>query len=167
MLAEGGIDILINNSGGPAPGEARSVDLAAWNAGFESMVTSVISLNQQLLPEMIERKWGRIISLTSSGVEVPISRLAISNGLRQALIGWSKTLAAEVAADGVTVNIIVQGRIHTDRVDQLTRPRPSEPATRSMTCAKHRLRPFRLAAMGVRRNWRTSSSSWPVNARPT
>ena len=66
---------------------------------------------------MIERKWGRIISLTSSGVEVPIPRLAISNGLRQALIGWSKTLAAEVAADGVTVNIIVQGRIHTDRVD--------------------------------------------------
>jgi len=119
VLAEGGIDILINNSGGPAPGEARSVDLAAWNAGFESMVTSVISLTQQLLPAMIERKWGRIISLTSSGVEVPIPRLAISNGLRQALIGWSKTLAAEVAADGVTVNVIVQGRIHTDRVDQL------------------------------------------------
>ena len=83
------------------------------------MVANLIGLTQQLLPKMIERKWGRIITLTSSGVEVPIPRLAISNGLRQAVVGWSKTLAGEVASAGVTVNVIVQGRIHTDRVDQL------------------------------------------------
>ena len=119
MLADGGVDILINNSGGPAPGEARSVGQDAWKGGFESMVLSLIELTQRLLPKMVERKWGRIITLTSSGVDNPIPRLAISNGLRQALVGWSKTLAGEVAADGVTVNVIVQGRIHTDRVDQL------------------------------------------------
>lgn len=119
MLTMGGVDILINNSGGPAPGEARSVPMAIWQAGFESMVTSLITLTQQLLPSMVERRWGRIITLTSSGVESPIPRLAVSNGLRMALVGWSKTLASEVAADGVTVNVIVQGRIHTDRVDQL------------------------------------------------
>jgi 3-oxoacyl-[acyl-carrier protein] reductase len=119
LLAEGGVDILINNSGGPAPGEARSVSPDAWASAFDSMVVSLIGLSQRLLPKMIERNWGRIITLTSSGVEAPIPRLAISNGVRQAIVGWSKTLASEVAASGVTVNIVVPGRIHTDRVDQL------------------------------------------------
>ncbi|WP_375451458.1 SDR family oxidoreductase [uncultured Devosia sp.] len=119
VLKYGGVDILINNSGGPAPGEARSTPLDAWQSGFDAMVASVIDMSQQLLPRMVERKWGRIITLTSSGVDTPIARLAVSNGLRQALVGWSKTLASEVAADGVTVNVIVQGRIHTGRVDQL------------------------------------------------
>lgn len=119
ILAEGGVDIVINNSGGPSPGEARSVAPDVWTSAFDGMVASLIGLTQQLLPKMVERKWGRIITLTSSGVEVPIPRLAVSNGLRQAIVGWSKTLAGEVAADGITVNVIVQGRIHTDRVDQL------------------------------------------------
>jgi len=119
VLAQGGVDILINNSGGPAPGEARSAPMTAWHDGFDAMIASVIDLTQRLLPPMVERGWGRIITLTSSGVEAPIPRLAVSNGLRLALVGWSKTLATEVAANGVTVNVIVQGRIHTDRVDQL------------------------------------------------
>ena len=119
MLARGGVDILINNSGGPAPGEARSAPLEAWQSGFDAMIASVIDLTQRLLPKMVERNWGRVITLTSSGVDVPIPRLAVSNGLRLALVGWSKTLAGEIAASGVTVNVIVQGRIHTDRVDQL------------------------------------------------
>jgi 3-oxoacyl-[acyl-carrier protein] reductase len=119
LLDEGGVDILINNSGGPAPGEARSTGIDVWEAGFKMMVASLIEITQALLPKMAERRWGRIITLTSSGIEAPIPRLAISNGLRQALLGWSKTLAAEVAAEGITVNVIVQGRIHTERVDQL------------------------------------------------
>jgi 3-oxoacyl-[acyl-carrier protein] reductase len=117
--AEGGVDILVNNSGGPAPGEAKSVPADQWSAAFESMVGNIIHLNQGLLPFMVERKWGRIVTLASSGIEAPIPRLALSNGLRMALVGWSKTLAAEVAADGVTVNVVVPGRIHTDRVDEL------------------------------------------------
>ncbi|HEV2515721.1 MAG TPA: SDR family oxidoreductase [Devosia sp.] len=119
VLAQGGVDILINNTGGPAPGEARSTGSEAWAGGFDAMVLSLIEITGALLPKMVERQWGRIVTLTSSGVESPIPRLAISNGLRAAVLGWSKTLAAEVAADGITANIIITGRIHTDRVDQL------------------------------------------------
>lgn len=145
-LAEGGADILVNNSGGPAPGEARNVPLDAWDRGFQEMVTSLIGLTQRLLPAMIERRWGRIITLTSSGVESPIPRLAISNGLRQALVGWSKTLASEVAADGVTVNVIVQGRIHTDRVDEL-----DEAASRRQGISVEAVRKASIATIPVGR----------------
>ena len=119
VLAGGGADILINNSGGPPPGEAAGVAAAEFSKQFDILVTPLIAMTQALLPAMRERKWGRIITLTSSGVEAPIPRLAISNALRQSLLGWSKTLASEVAPDNVTVNIVVQGRIHTDRVDEL------------------------------------------------
>jgi 3-oxoacyl-[acyl-carrier protein] reductase len=68
---------------------------------------------------MRERQWGRILTCTSSGVLQPIPNLGISNTLRASLVTWSKTLAGEVAADGVTVNVLVPGRIHTRRVDQL------------------------------------------------
>ena len=119
VLAGGGVDILINNSGGPAPGEARSTGVDALAGAFDSMVASLIEITLAMLPGMTERRWGRIITLTSSGIESPIPRLATSNALRPALLGWSKTLASEVAADGITVNIIVTGRIHTDRVDQI------------------------------------------------
>ncbi|GHA18212.1 short-chain dehydrogenase/reductase [Devosia pacifica] len=119
LVADGGVDIIVNNSGGPPPGEAHAVAPDTFSSQFDIMVRSLIEITQKLLPQMREKNWGRILTLTSSGVEVPLPRLAISNSLRQALVGWSKTLANEVAADGVTVNIIVQGRIHTDRVDQL------------------------------------------------
>lgn len=119
ILADGGADIIINNSGGPPPGEAGAVAAAEFSRQFDILVTPLIAITQALLPGMRQRKWGRIITLTSSGVEAPIPRLAISNALRQSLLGWSKTLASEVAADNVTANIVVQGRIHTDRVDEL------------------------------------------------
>jgi 3-oxoacyl-[acyl-carrier protein] reductase len=79
----------------------------------------VFHLTGRLLPDMLERGWGRIISIVSSGVEQPIANLALSNGIRAAIVGWSKTLATEVASRGVTVNVVLPGRIHTDRVDQL------------------------------------------------
>jgi 3-oxoacyl-[acyl-carrier protein] reductase len=119
IASEGGVDVLINNSGGPVPGEAQHVPVEQWASAFDSMVANIIHLNQGLLPFMLARKWGRIITLASSGIESPIPRLALSNGLRMALVGWSKTLAAEVAAEGITVNVVVPGRIHTDRVDEL------------------------------------------------
>lgn len=119
VLADGGADIVINNSGGPAPGEASALPASDYANAFNTMVTPLISITQALLPGMRAKKWGRIVTLTSSGVESPIPRLAISNALRQSLVGWSKTLASEVAADGITANVIVQGRIHTSRVDEL------------------------------------------------
>lgn len=115
----GDIDILINNSGGPPPATAQGTDAEVWQQQFSLMVGSLIQLSDKVLPAMRKRGWGRIITSTSSGVISPIPNLALSNALRMSLLGWSKTLASEVAADGVTVNIMVPGRIATDRVSQL------------------------------------------------
>ncbi|WP_440408205.1 SDR family oxidoreductase [Neorhizobium petrolearium] len=118
-MAEEGIDILVNNSGGPAAGPARGQSVAAWQSAFSAMATSLFALTDTLLPRMLERGFGRIITIGSSGVEAPIAGLALSNGVRSAVAGWSKTLAAEVAASGVTVNMVLPGRIATDRVREL------------------------------------------------
>lgn len=119
LLKDGGVDIIVNNSGGPPPGTAEKSDRGTWLAHFEAMAANLFHLNTRLLPLMKERGWGRIISITSSGVEQPIPNLAVSNGIRAAVVGWSKTLANEVAGDGVTVNVVMPGRIHTQRVDEL------------------------------------------------
>ncbi|KFC70093.1 putative short-chain reductase/dehydrogenase [Bosea sp. LC85] len=119
LIAEGGVDILIGNSGGPPPGEARDAKRQDWLMHFEAMAANLFHVAQRLLPGMTERGWGRIVTIVSSGVEQPIPRLALSNGVRAAVVGWSKTLASEVAAQGVTVNVVLPGRIHTERVDQL------------------------------------------------
>ena len=115
----GPIDILINNTGGPPPTPAAGQDPALWQKSFNDMVLSLIAITDRVLPGMRQRKWGRIITSTTSGAIAPIKNLAISNTLRAALLAWSKTLATEVAADGVTVNIIMPGRIATDRLRQL------------------------------------------------
>lgn len=112
----GPVDILINNTGGPPPTQAQGQDPALWTAQFQSMVLSVIAITDRVLPGMKAAGWGRIITSTSSGVEAPIPGLAISNALRASLVGWSKTLAREVAPHGITANIIVPGRIATDRI---------------------------------------------------
>jgi 3-oxoacyl-[acyl-carrier protein] reductase len=111
----GPVDILVNNTGGPPPTTASGQDTALWSKQFQAMVLSVIAITDRVLPNMRARHWGRIITSTSSGVVVPIPNLAISNALRLSLVGWSKTLAREVAKDGITVNVVVPGRIATDR----------------------------------------------------
>lgn len=116
----GGIDILVNNTPGPPPGPLSQVtDPDVWRRYFEMMVLNVIELSRAVLPGMKERKWGRILTLASSSVVQPIPHLTISNVLRSALVGWSKTLSTEVAPYGITVNMVLPGRIHTDRVDQI------------------------------------------------
>jgi 3-oxoacyl-[acyl-carrier protein] reductase len=112
----GPIDILVNNTGGPAYGAAANRPLNEWREAFDDMVLSIIALTDALLPGMRQRKWGRVLTVVSSGVMQPIPILAISNSLRAAVVGWSKTLSGEVAADGVTVNVLVPGRIDTERV---------------------------------------------------
>lgn len=119
VLADGQVDILVNNTGGPPPGGAADAERSAWISHFETMAANIFHITGRLLPGMRERGWGRVVTLTSSGVEQPIPNLALSNGIRSALVGWSKTLSNEVAGDGVTVNVVMPGRIHTDRVDQL------------------------------------------------
>lgn len=114
--ALGPIDILVNNTGGPPPSLAAGVPPEIWTAQFQAVVLSVIALTDKVLPGMRERGFGRIVTSTSSGVVAPIPNLAISNALRLSLVGWSKTLAREVAATGITCNIILPGRIATDRI---------------------------------------------------
>ncbi|NKB22591.1 MAG: SDR family oxidoreductase [Alphaproteobacteria bacterium] len=115
----GGIDIVINNGGGPPPGPIAGVDLDVVEKQFRPVVLSQLEIANAFLPGMRERSWGRILIISSSGAVQPIPGLGISNTLRSSLIGWAKTLATEVAKDGVTVNAILPGRIHTDRVDSI------------------------------------------------
>jgi 3-oxoacyl-[acyl-carrier protein] reductase len=112
----GPVDVLVNNTGGPPPTPASGQDPVLWSKSFEQMVLSVISLTDRVLPGMRARKWGRIITSTSSGVIAPIPNLGISNALRLTLVGWSKTLAREVGGDGITANIVLPGRIATKRI---------------------------------------------------
>lgn len=112
----GPVDILVNNTGGPPPTPAGGQAPELWARHFQSMVLSVITITDRVLPGMRARGWGRIITSTSSGVIVPIPNLGISNALRLSLVGWSKTLAREVGRDGITANIILPGRIATDRI---------------------------------------------------
>jgi 3-oxoacyl-[acyl-carrier protein] reductase len=121
MGALGGVDILVANTGGPPARTALSVKADEFTPHFEAMVVPLIRLAGLVLPGMRERGFGRILIVASTGVVQPIPNLVLSNALRSSLVGWSKTLATEVAADGVTVNMILPGRIHTDRVDELDR----------------------------------------------
>ena len=119
LSALGQVDILVNNSGGPPPTAALATSAEVWTQQFGAMVLSLIGLTSRLVPGMRERRWGRVITVASSGVVAPIPNLAVSNTLRAALLGWSKTLASEIAADGVTVNLVLPGRIATSRVEAL------------------------------------------------
>lgn len=115
----GRVDILVNNTGGPPPSPIVGVPAEDWRRHFDAMVLSVIKITDRVLPGMRERGWGRVITSASSGVIAPIPYLGLSNALRASLVGWSKTLAREVAADGITVNVIVPGRIGTARIRAL------------------------------------------------
>lgn len=121
--AFGPVDVLVLNSGGPPPGAASDVTPEQVQAAVETLVVAQMRLVQRVLPGMRERGWGRIVAIGSSGVQQPLAGLALSNAARGALAGWLKTLAGEVAADGVTVNMVLPGRIDTDRVASLDRAR--------------------------------------------
>ena len=115
----GAIDILIANGGGPKAGTATQMTLADWDAGYRTVLRSMLQLVDGVVPQMTERKWGRIVALTSSSVKQPIPTLALSNAFRTALVSALKTLSLEVGAHGVTVNAIATGRILTDRLRAL------------------------------------------------
>jgi 3-oxoacyl-[acyl-carrier protein] reductase len=115
----GGVDILVNNSGGPPPGPTGAAERDAWHRHFDAMVVRIIEITGMCLPAMKKQGWGRVLSIASSGVVQPIPNLAASNTIRAALVGWNKTLSNEVGGDGITANILAPGRIHTSRVDQI------------------------------------------------
>jgi 3-oxoacyl-[acyl-carrier protein] reductase len=119
----GPVDILVNNTGGPPPTTVSGQAAQDWEKFFQSMVLPVISITDAILPGMKARNWGRVITSTSSGVVAPIANLGLSNTLRTSLVAWSKTLAGEVGRHGVTSNIVLPGRIATQRITFLDEQR--------------------------------------------
>ncbi len=113
--AMGGVDILLQNHGGPPPGPALEVTEEALTTWFQRIVLSPIRVANAVLPGMRERKWGRIVNVGSTGMVQPLPNMVLSNTLRASLMGWMKTLSAEVAHEGVTCNIVAPGAIRTDR----------------------------------------------------
>jgi 3-oxoacyl-[acyl-carrier protein] reductase len=111
----GGVDIVVLNHGGPPPCHAVDMTEEALSTWFRRMVLAPIGVATRLLPGMRARKWGRVLTVGSSGMVQPIPHLALSNTLRAAIVGWNKSLSLDVAQDGITCNILAPGAIRTDR----------------------------------------------------
>jgi 3-oxoacyl-[acyl-carrier protein] reductase len=110
------VDILINNAGGPPPGDFRSFTREDWLKALDANMLTPIELIKATIDPMIARKFGRIINITSSAVKAPIDILALSNGARSGLTGFSAGLARKVAMHNVTVNNLLPGLFYTDRL---------------------------------------------------
>lgn len=119
----GPVEILVNNAGGPPPGTFTEVSDADWLAAFDLNLMSAVRLTRLVLPEMRARRWGRIINITSLAVKQPIPNLILSNALRAGVVAMAKTLAGQVAAEGITVNNVCPGYMLTDRVRNLAADR--------------------------------------------
>jgi len=115
----GRLDILVTNAGGPSPGNFFDLDEHDWMTGVQLNLMSVVRLCRAVIPTMQRNKWGRIINLTSISAKQPIDNLLLSNVLRPAVIGLSKSLSNEFGKDNILVNAVCPGYIMTDRVDQL------------------------------------------------
>ena len=121
----GGIDVLVNNSGGPPRTTAAELDAAKIEAAVELLLVSIVRLTGLCLPHLERSPAGRIVTVTSSSVREPIENLALSNSVRPGIAGWSKSLARELGPKGITVNCIAPGRIDTDRVREVYPDGPS------------------------------------------
>jgi 3-oxoacyl-[acyl-carrier protein] reductase len=117
--AFGGLDVLVNNGGGPPRTSARELDAAAIEDAVELLLLSTVRLTNLCLPLLEASGHGRVITITSSTVREPVDNLVLSNAVRPGIIGWSKTLAREVGPSGTTVNAIAPGRIDTERLAEV------------------------------------------------
>jgi 3-oxoacyl-[acyl-carrier protein] reductase len=114
--ALGPVEILVTNTGGPPPGGALDHPAEAWDAAYRSLVQAPRILAEAVIPGMRERGWGRIVNVASTSIREPIPGLALSNAHRMATVGLFKTLATEVAGDGITINTVATGLFATDRL---------------------------------------------------
>lgn len=122
----GGVDILVNNSGGPPRATASGLDADTVRDAVELLLVSVVRLTGLCLPHLERSTSGRIVNVTSSSVREPIDNLALSNALRPGVVGWAKSLARELGPKGITVNCLAPGRIDTDRIREVYPDGPSE-----------------------------------------
>jgi 3-oxoacyl-[acyl-carrier protein] reductase len=124
----GRIDVLINNVGGPPPGNFAAADDAAWHGSVELTLMSAVRTTRLALPGMQQRRWGRIVNVSSYSVKQPIDGLLLSNSIRLAVLGWAKSLANEVAKDNVLVNTVCPGWTRTQRVQDVIELRARDAA---------------------------------------
>ena len=115
----GSADIVVTNAGGPPSGPFEKHAWEAWQGAVELNLRSTVELVRPFLPEMKERRWGRILTVTSIAVKQPVEGLILSNSIRAAVTGFARTLATEVAPFGITVNNLLPGYTRTDRVTSL------------------------------------------------
>jgi 3-oxoacyl-[acyl-carrier protein] reductase len=115
----GQIDILVTNTGGPPAGKFEMLERTDWEKATRDLLMSVVELTKLVLPGMQKRRWGRILNITSIAVKQPVDNLMLSNSVRAAVTGFARTLANEVAGQGVTVNNIMPGYTATERVNEL------------------------------------------------
>jgi len=119
----GQLDILVTNAGGPPAGYFDDIDDTGWLAGFELTMLSATRLIRAALPHMKRQQWGRVVNILSISVKQPIAGLMISNALRPALVGLAKSLADEVAEQGITVNNVCPGWTKTERITEIINAR--------------------------------------------
>jgi 3-oxoacyl-[acyl-carrier protein] reductase len=143
----GRVDILVTNAGGPPAATFEEADLEMYRKAFELNALSAIRLAQLVVPGMRQRRWGRIVNITSISVKQPIMGLLLSNTVRAGLTGWAKTLSAEIAADNVTVNSVAPGYTMTERQDELT-----EAKAKATGKTKEELMEMRTAEIPMRRS---------------
>ncbi len=117
----GKLHILVTNAGGPPAGYFDEFEDRQWQEAFNLTMMSAVRLIRAALPHMKQEAWGRIINITSVSVKEPIDNLVLSNSIRASVHGMAKTLANQVAQHGITINNVMPGYIHTDRVEQLAR----------------------------------------------
>ncbi|MFC4013572.1 SDR family oxidoreductase [Nonomuraea purpurea] len=115
----GPIDILVANAGGPPAGRFEDMGLADWDVAVQRNLLGTVRLIHAVLPEMRSRGWGRVVTITSRSAREALDGLALSNAMRPAVAGVVRTLAREVARDGVLVNNVLPGPIETDRLREL------------------------------------------------
>lgn len=113
------IDILVNNTQGPASGGALDKGVEDYQQAFDLLFKSVVFTTELALNNMLANKWGRIINVASVSVKEPLSYLVLSNSIRAAVVTWAKSLAIDVGASGITVNNVLTGYFNTDRITQL------------------------------------------------
>jgi len=145
----GPVEILLNNTGGPPPSGVAGLESSVWRDHFESMALSVCRLTDRVLPAMRAAGWGRILNVASVTVVEPSASLGVSNTLRASVVAWAKTLAGEVAADGVTVNTLLPGRIDTPRIERLDRAAAARTGTTPEQARAESLKAIPVGRLGT------------------
>ena len=125
VLADGAIDILVNNTGGPAAGNPMDISLKDWDQGYASLLRSVILLSHLVVPGMKARGWGRILTVTSTSAKEIIPKLPVSSTFRAGMTAWTKEMAKEIGRSGILINNLLPGPTNTGRLKELEKKSPA------------------------------------------